>query len=90
MIDLLIFGIVNALEIVGINGSYNIKGLGNIMRWIGERIPWWLEKPLWGCHKCMSSIHGTLFFIIFIEGGFFEYLFYIPMVSALSHIIKKI
>lgn len=31
--------------------------------WLDGRLPIWLNKPLWGCPYCMSSIHSSYIFI---------------------------
>lgn len=64
MIDILIILFINSLCIVGFNLSTN-EGmiLGKLATWTEYYLPEWLNKPLWACPYCMSSIHSTYIFI---------------------------
>ena len=44
-------------EILGVPGD-----------WMRDHWPKWLTTPLFDCPYCMSSIHGTGFFIVFLWG----------------------
>lgn len=36
--------------------------------WIRDVFPEWICKPLFDCKYCMSSVHGTIMFAIFLSG----------------------
>lgn len=42
-------------------------GVGNYFRKYGWE---WANKPLFDCKYCQSSIHGTLFFALFLAGEY--------------------
>jgi hypothetical protein len=39
-----------------------------IGKWMYEKFPDYVNKPLWLCEFCMSSVHGTWVFIVFLWG----------------------
>lgn len=41
---------------------------GKIGDWMRARLPEWILKPLFDCRYCMSSIHGTFIFCLFLWG----------------------
>jgi hypothetical protein len=32
--------------------------------WMDDNLPWWVNKPIWSCAACQSSVHGLLWFFI--------------------------
>lgn len=65
MIDFIIWLVLAALWIWGI---YFMCRRGQIFVDIGnvgkKVLPKWLQKPLFLCPMCMSSIHGTLIYVV--------------------------
>ncbi len=90
MIELIIGGIINALEIIGIQEAGKTTYFYGIFNWLEKKLPGWLWSPIGGCHKCMASVHGILFYI-FVLGRYdpIGLLFYIPMLSAISILLKR-
>lgn len=83
MFSLLAASIANAFEIIGVYEAFNTKYLRKIGDFIKRKLPGWLVSPIIGCPKCMSSIHGTLFYIMIFGGdSIIEWLFYIPIVCG--------
>lgn len=40
-----------------------LGGVGNFFR---SNTPEWMNKPLFECKYCMASVHGTIFYIMFL------------------------
>lgn len=66
--------------LIGVFWIWGVKALflpqfifGKIGLWIESRSPVWLIKPLYTCPTCMASVHGTLVFILFNPGPFWDY-----------------
>ena len=59
-------------------------------KFLAQKLPIWIHKPLFSCSVCMSSVHGCLFWILFHP---FEIL-YLPvvilMVAGINTIITAI
>lgn len=36
--------------------------------WMRKHWPEWVNKPLFDCKYCMSSVHGSIMFILLIDG----------------------
>lgn len=36
-------------------------------QWMRRNLPEWMLKPTIDCKYCMSSVHGTLFFLLFLN-----------------------
>lgn len=41
---------------------------GGIGNWLRVRVNEWYLKPLFECKYCMSSVHGTLMFVLLLWG----------------------
>ena len=90
MLSLFIAGISNAFQILGIIAATETKHLRPTFNLLRKKLPSWLSSPLFSCHKCMSSIHGILFYFIVYGGdNLGELMFYIPMVCGLSVYFSK-
>lgn len=37
---------------------------------LDEKLPLWVNKPLWRCPPCMASVHGSAAFFLFLYGDF--------------------
>lgn len=81
--------------ILGIGWVWGVKCLfdeGMLLGFIGklmrDKMPSWLSKPLFDCPPCMSSVHGTLVYLIFYPEGVFLWFFYIVVLCGVNYIIK--
>lgn len=55
-----------AVFILGLNGLFSE---GNILHFIAirlVRLPWMIRKPLFQCMFCMSSVWGTIWYLLFV------------------------
>lgn len=58
--------------------------------WMRKNFPEWINKPLFNCPMCMSSLHGTAFFILFLWGyPVHLWLIFIVCLTGLSALIGK-
>lgn len=91
LIGLLVGGIINALEILGLQEAGRTKYFAPVLEKIKGVLPGWMSSPLFSCHKCMASVHGTLFYVFVMgRGDIMEYLFYIPFVCGLTVLFSKV
>lgn len=79
-----------ALAALVITGVWTTFGKGMIFGWLGDiferRLPDAINKPIWQCPPCMSSVWGTT--IWFWTGG--DATWYVPFVLALCGTMKLI
>jgi len=93
MIDLYYF-MVMAVALFWIWGFNYLFKQGEILGWPGdylrEKLPEWMITPLIECPYCMSSVHGTGFFILFLWGyPWYMWLFFIVCLTGASVIFKS-
>lgn len=66
---------------------------GEIFGWLGDsmrdHLPEWMCKPLFDCKYCMSSVHGTIFFIWFISGPWWLWIFFCVCLTGLTSMLSK-
>lgn len=86
--DILIYLIVNALEIIGVQEAIKTKHFKGFFTWVNGWMPDILWSPLFGCHKCMSSIHGFLVFLLWDIGWIFFPLYILALCGTVSLISK--
>lgn len=60
--------------------------LGDWMRYL---LPKFITKPLFDCMVCMASVHGTLFYVIFVRGTLIEWVVFCVSVCGLSFILRE-
>jgi hypothetical protein len=41
--------------------------LGRPGKWMNDNLAEWITKPTMACKYCMSSLHGTIFFVVFLR-----------------------
>lgn len=77
-----------ALAVPLILGVWTLFGKGMLLERLGDRLertePAWLNKPLWICPPCMSSVWGTA--IWFATGG--DWIWWPAFVLALCGVLK--
>ena len=88
MIDLLIIIFLNAVCIIGFNKATEE---GMILNWLADKaediLPTWINKPLWACPYCMSSIHSTYIAIPYFISIGLSFWFYPVYIIALCGMV---
>lgn len=49
----------------------------------------WVSKPLFRCPVCMSSAHGTYFFLYFDRSGIMDWALFVMCLAGISFLIKE-
>lgn len=100
LINILLLALFNALFIVGMYRAYSYTDnmiFGKIRYRLEKILPYNLQKPLFACVWCMASLWSIpvywFYMLSFSELNnilsiIYQYLLYIPVVSALSGIIN--
>lgn len=58
--------------------------------WMRKHWPEWVNKPLFDCPYCMSSIYGSLSFVVFLWGyPWFLWVIFCFCLTGLSALIKE-
>lgn len=82
---------ITAFWIFGVNYAFKtgeiLGGPGDYMR---AMWPKWLVKPTIGCSKCMASVHGTIFFVIFIHSTILMWVVFVVCVCGLNVILDAL
>lgn len=82
--------IANILIIYGIYNLFDedmlLEKPGN---WLRNKLGY-VSKPLFDCTYCMASVHGTWFFLLFIDLGLIWWPLWCLMVSGAIFLINKI
>ncbi len=82
--NILIILLLNSLFCIGI---YNACNDGMILHFVTKwKINPWISKPLYDCVYCMASVH-SIAFALYIGLTWYEWLFYIPILSAANGIL---
>jgi len=111
MIELTLLIFLNSLLIVGFYHAttydgYEMHEVGatppmewrNIFWWVryyGQSLPIWLQKPIFRCENCMSSFHGSYVFITYLYlndhpiEGLYLYPFYVLALSGMNSLVGK-
>lgn len=88
MVELLIY---TTLWIWGVNFAFKPTQIfGSIGVKIESELSRWAYKPLIGCCACMSSIHGTIAFLLFafpMHVSYWLYPVFIVCLVGINHII---
>ena len=63
---------------------------GKLSKFIANKLPIWIHKPLFSCSVCMSSIHSCLFWILFHPFKILYLPFIILSVAGINTIITAI
>lgn len=60
--------------------------------WMDDHWPEWVNKPLWACAACQSSIHGTLSYFIFLykDFGFWMWPVFCIVLCGLNYLLIKL
>lgn len=57
--------------------------------WMRKKLPEYIKKPLFDCVYCMSSVWGTLFFILFLSNyPLYLWVIFVFCLTGLNSIIK--
>lgn len=65
MIDFLVWLIISSLWIWGFNFCFREKQIfGAVGKFLDDTLSNWICKPLFKCPMCMSSVHGTILFLL--------------------------
>jgi len=90
MIDLLLVILFNAFHIAGLHIATRDGMIFGYAQYIG--LPIWLEKPLFDCPTCMSSLHGWYIFMIaanYYSWPLWVLLFYITVLAGVSTLVWR-
>lgn len=66
---------------------------GNLLAPIANilwKAPWWIRKPTFECMTCMTSVYGTAYFLLFVNGGISEYVTFLLPMGGLLFLIEGI
>jgi hypothetical protein len=78
---------LNSLCILGFHISTNENMIfGKVADWLEDKLPIWLNKPLWACPYCMSSIHSTYIaipYLLYTEQSLWIYPIYITALCGM-------
>ena len=55
-----------------------------------KKLPDWFITPLYDCPICMSSAHGTGFYLVFLQDGFILWGVFIFALCGASAIVDKL
>lgn len=58
-------------------------------KWMDENVYNLISKPLIRCPVCMSSIHGTYFFLYFDNNGIMNWALFVISLAGISFLIKE-
>lgn len=89
MIDFLLWIVIGVCWILGFNLCFQE---GEIFGKIGEKLkplPDWIKKPTFDCPYCMSSVHGTILFFLFIPYAWYYWILYCFCLTGFVVIVKK-
>jgi len=91
MNEFIAFLLLNSLWIWGVRCLFS-KGmaLDTVGDWLEDSYSKWITKPLFGCAPCMSSIHGTIGYFIFVNQGIELWPLYCFCLCGLNFIIVKL
>ena len=63
---------------------------GDPADWMRAHAPKWINTPLFDCPYCMSSVWGTIFFVIFLWGlPWYLWVIFCFCLTGLGHLIKE-
>lgn len=65
--------------------SYLLGFIPESLKWL----PDWITKPLWGCPACMSSVHGSILFLIFLKVHLIWWPVYCVCLCGFNYIISE-
>lgn len=90
MIDFFVYLFIGVFWIWGINClfsyGYIFEPIGMILeRLIGS----WACKPIFHCPPCMSSLHGTAIFFIFVDLHWHYSFLFVVCLTGINFIIKE-
>lgn len=72
--------------------SYSFRSdevLGKPGDWMRKNFPEWVNKPLFDCPYCMASIHGSIFFFIFLSSyPLFMWPVFVVCCTGVSALVK--
>lgn len=57
--------------------------------WVNGNLPSWVYKPTIGCAMCMSSIHGTAWYLLFINRDWWLWPAFCICLCGLNFVISK-
>lgn len=58
--------------------------------WMNEHLPSWVCKPTFACKYCMSSVHGTIMYAIFLhEYGWPLWIMFCFSLTGITSMINK-
>lgn len=58
--------------------------------WVDEHLPEWIYKPTIGCPMCMSSIHGTLWYLLMINRDWILWPAFCICLCGVNYVISKL
>jgi len=91
MPELIPYLLINSLWIWGFHCLFSEGMSLNIVGdWLEHNYSEWITKPLFGCAPCMSSVHGTIGYFIFVNQGFATWPIYCVCLCGLNFIIVKL
>lgn len=64
-----------------------LEGIGKVLN---SALPRFAAKPLFDCMVCMASVHGTLFYLLYVDQGWINWIVFIISVCGASFILKEI
>lgn len=90
MIDFLLLILCTMLWIQGFNCLFS-EGhlLEKVGDWMFGNLPEVIYKPTVGCPMCMSSLHGTVAYLIFANTGIYLWPVFCICLCGLNYVISK-
>lgn len=83
--------LMSFLWIQGVNCLFSEGHLfGKVGDWLHEHVSEYLYKPTIGCPMCMSSIHGTLWYLLLINRDWFLWPAFCVCLCGLNFVISKL
>jgi hypothetical protein len=64
--------------------------LGGPGDYIRANLAKWIVKPTIGCVKCMASVHGTIFFLIFVQSSIMMWIVFVVCLCGLNYILDAL
>lgn len=55
--------------------------------WLDKKLPRYIVKPLFRCPVCMSSVHGTYFFLYFDMSGIMNWIVFLITLAGIQFLI---
>ena len=91
MVDFLLYILFTSLWIWGFRCLFSEgMALDIVGDWLEDSYSEWITKPLFGCTACMSSVHGTISYFVFVNTGIWLWPVFCVCVCGLNFIIVKL